>query len=209
MIHSLMCQDQQLVRGWHQLTVVLSVQEVGEWVARSAAARTRALWSLLRELVETTGKHSPWVDARGDPVAFDWILPGALRDGPPWVPTPTGTRCLPSRTSVSMRPPLRSYPRNLLVGCPARLRSWRAPPWRGVGKDALATCGKLRDELFDREIFFTLQEAQVLIERRRQHDNGVRPHSALGYRPPAPEARARPPLALLPRSELELTAAQH
>ena len=48
--------------------------------------------------------------------------------------------------------------------------------------------GKLRDELLDREIFYTLQEAQLLIERWRQHYNRFRPHSALGYRPPAPEA---------------------
>ena len=56
----------------------------------------------------------------------------------------------------------------------------------------------------DRKIFFTLQEAHVLIERWRQHYNGIRPHSALGYRPPAPEARSGPRLALPPRSELEL-----
>ncbi len=48
--------------------------------------------------------------------------------------------------------------------------------------------GKLRDELLDREIFYTLQEAEVLIERWRQHYNRFRPHSSLGYRPPAPEA---------------------
>ncbi len=53
--------------------------------------------------------------------------------------------------------------------------------------------GKLRDELLDREIFYTLQEAQVLIGRRRQHYNRFRPHSALGYRPPAPEAIEIPP----------------
>ena len=47
--------------------------------------------------------------------------------------------------------------------------------------------GKLRDELLDGEVFNTLREAQVLIERWRQHYNTVRPHSALGYRPPAPE----------------------
>ncbi len=40
--------------------------------------------------------------------------------------------------------------------------------------------GKLRDELLDREIFYTLQEAQVLIERWRQHYNRFRPHSSLG-----------------------------
>jgi putative transposase len=48
--------------------------------------------------------------------------------------------------------------------------------------------GKLRDELLDREIFDTLWEAKVLIERWRREYNGVRPHSSLGYRPPAPEA---------------------
>lgn len=48
--------------------------------------------------------------------------------------------------------------------------------------------GKLRDELLDREWFDTLFEAKVLIERWRRHYNAVRPHSALGYRPPAPEA---------------------
>jgi len=48
--------------------------------------------------------------------------------------------------------------------------------------------GKLRDELLEREAFDTLLEAKVLIERWRQHYNTVRPHSSLGYRPPAPEA---------------------
>ncbi len=48
--------------------------------------------------------------------------------------------------------------------------------------------GKLRDELLDREIFYTLGEAKILIERWRQEYNTFRPHSALGYRPPAPEA---------------------
>ena len=48
--------------------------------------------------------------------------------------------------------------------------------------------GKLRDELLEREIFDTLWEAKVLIERWRREYNAVRPHSSLGYRPPAPEA---------------------
>ena len=48
--------------------------------------------------------------------------------------------------------------------------------------------GKLRDELLDREIFTTLMEAKVLIEQWRREYNHVRPHSALRYRPPAPEA---------------------
>jgi transposase InsO family protein len=50
--------------------------------------------------------------------------------------------------------------------------------------------GKFRDELLNREIFYSLTEAKVLIERWRREYNTVRPHSALGYRPPAPEAIA-------------------
>jgi len=49
--------------------------------------------------------------------------------------------------------------------------------------------GKLRDELLNDEIFYTLREAKVLINRWRTHYNTVRPHSSLGYRPPAPETR--------------------
>jgi putative transposase len=48
--------------------------------------------------------------------------------------------------------------------------------------------GKLRDELLNREIFYTLTEAKVLVEGWRREYNGIRPHSALGYRAPAPEA---------------------
>ena len=46
---------------------------------------------------------------------------------------------------------------------------------------------KLRDELLAGELFSTLYEAKVLIERWRRHYNTIRPHSSLGYRPPAPE----------------------
>ena len=49
--------------------------------------------------------------------------------------------------------------------------------------------GKLQDELLRREIFDTLWEAKVLVERWRREYTQVRPHSALGYRPPAPETR--------------------
>jgi transposase InsO family protein len=47
--------------------------------------------------------------------------------------------------------------------------------------------GKLRDELLNGEIFYTLREAQVIIECWRREYNTFRPHSSLGYRPPAPE----------------------
>lgn len=58
-------------------------------------------------------------------------------------------------------------------------------PWENGYNESFN--GKLRDELLNGEIFYTLKEAQILIERWRYHYNTVRPHSALGYRPPAPE----------------------
>jgi putative transposase len=48
--------------------------------------------------------------------------------------------------------------------------------------------GKLRDELLNGEIFDTLLETQVVIEKLRREYNQIRPHSSLGYIPPAPEA---------------------
>ena len=47
---------------------------------------------------------------------------------------------------------------------------------------------KLRDELLNGEIFYSLAEARVVIEAWRVHYNTARPHSSLGYRPPTPEA---------------------
>jgi transposase InsO family protein len=47
---------------------------------------------------------------------------------------------------------------------------------------------RFRDEFLNGEIFYSLREAQILIEEWRKHYNTKRPHSALGYRPPAPEA---------------------
>ncbi|WP_085955866.1 IS3 family transposase [Roseibium alexandrii] len=47
---------------------------------------------------------------------------------------------------------------------------------------------RFRDELLNGELFYSLREAQILIEKWRIHYNTVRPHSALGYRPPAPES---------------------
>jgi putative transposase len=59
-------------------------------------------------------------------------------------------------------------------------------PWENGYNESFN--GKLRDELLNTEIFYTLKEAEVLIERWRDHYNTVRPHSSLGYRPPAPRA---------------------
>jgi len=59
-------------------------------------------------------------------------------------------------------------------------------PWENGYNESFN--GKLRDELLNGEIFYSLKEAQVLIEQWRRHYNEVRPHSSLGYRPPAPKS---------------------
>ena len=56
--------------------------------------------------------------------------------------------------------------------------------------------GKLRDELLNGEIFYTLKEAESLVQGWRREYNQVRPHSSLGYQPPAPEATLLQPAAL-------------
>ena len=67
--------------------------------------------------------------------------------------------------------------------------------------------GKLRDELLNAEVFDTVLEAKVLTERWRVRYNTVRPHSSLGYRPPAPEAVPPPPPAGDGATPLRLAAA--
>ena len=72
----------------------------------------------------------------------------------------------------------------------------------GKGLGVVDACRKLsiteqlRDELLNGELFYTLQEAQVLVERWRRQYNTRRPHSALGYRPPGPETRMVTPIGL-------------
>ena len=63
-------------------------------------------------------------------------------------------------------------------------------PWENGYIESLNA--RLRDELLNGEIFYTLKEAQVLIESWRRHYNVARPHSSLGYRPPAPETIIMP-----------------
>ncbi|ARR53373.1 hypothetical protein HY78_07950 [Rhizorhabdus wittichii DC-6] len=62
---------------------------------------------------------------------------------------------------------------------------------------------RLRQRPVNGEIFYSLAEARVLIEAWRRHYNTVRPHSSLGYRPPAPEA-ATPPLSVSGSASLHL-----
>lgn len=60
-------------------------------------------------------------------------------------------------------------------------------PWENGYNESFN--GRLRDEFLNGEIFYTLREAQILVERWRRHYNEVRPHSSLGYKPPAPQAK--------------------
>ena len=59
-------------------------------------------------------------------------------------------------------------------------------PWENGYNESFN--GKFRDELLNGEIFYSVKEARIVIEQWRVHYNTVRPHSALNYRPPAPQA---------------------
>jgi transposase InsO family protein len=74
----------------------------------------------------------------------------------------------------------------------------KSSPWENGYVESFN--GKLRDELLNVEIFNSLREAQILIENWRRHYNTIRPHSALGYRPPAPEIVV-PDLAAWPAAQ--------
>jgi putative transposase len=63
--------------------------------------------------------------------------------------------------------------------------SERGSPWENGYIESFNA--RLRDELLNGEIFYTLREAQIVIESWRRHYNTVRPHASLGYKPPAPE----------------------
>jgi len=65
------------------------------------------------------------------------------------------------------------------------IRIYPGSPWENGYIESFNS--KLRDELLNGEIFSTLREAQILIADWRRLYNGLRPHSSLGYRPPAPE----------------------
>jgi transposase InsO family protein len=89
----------------------------------------------------------------------------------------------------------------------------RGSPWENGYIESFNA--RLRDELLDGEIFYSLREAQIVIESWRRHYNRVRPHAALGYTPPAPEVfvpalpawpaalpRTAPPATLAPKPTL-------
>ena len=61
----------------------------------------------------------------------------------------------------------------------------RGRPWENGYIESFNA--RLRDELLDGEVFYSLREAQIVIESWRRHYNRIRPHASLGYNPPAPE----------------------
>jgi putative transposase len=81
------------------------------------------------------------------------------------------------------------YAKGLIYPIPQRLLFIEpGSPWENGYVESFN--GKLRDELLNRDLLATLGEVQVLVERWRRHDNQIRPHRALGLRPPAPETIA-------------------
>src|SRR5687767_8392269 len=70
----------------------------------------------------------------------------------------------------------------------ARLSPTRQGPTGSAPVCGRRACAWLRDELLDGEVFYSLSEAQIVIESWRRHFNTVRPDASLGHRPPAPEA---------------------
>ena len=86
-------------------------------------------------------------------------------------------------------------------------------PWENGYSESFNA--RLRDELLNGEIFYTLREARIVIESWRRHYNTIRPHASLGYKPPAPEVfvpaftawpaslrRSAPPATLAPKPRL-------
>ena len=77
----------------------------------------------------------------------------------------------------------------------------RGSPWENGFIESFNA--RLRDELLDGEIFYTLREAQIVIESWRRHYNAVRPHASIGYQAPAPEVFV-PALAAWPAAQPRL-----
>ncbi len=74
-------------------------------------------------------------------------------------------------------------------------------PWENGYCDSFK--GKLRDKCLNGEIFYSLKEAQLVVENWRVHYNTKRPHLSLGYRPPAPLTAAPKPIPLDEASNMQ------
>ena len=88
------------------------------------------------------------------------------------------------------------------VCCPAAAGLAAGTGEQSLGERVLRELyGKLREECLNGGIFYSLQEARIVIEQWRQQYNRVRPYAALGYRPPAPGAYT-PPWNPVPRLQM-------
>src|SRR5256714_11756802 len=119
--------------------------------------------------------------------------------GDPCRPQAQGDRC--DRRSVRPLHPAwhpRSHPLRQRTGVRRRgVQEWigavgsktayieRGSPWENGYIESFNA--RLRDELLNGEIFYSLREAQIVIESWRRHYNAIRPHASLGFKPPAPE----------------------
>ena len=86
------------------------------------------------------------------------------------------------------------------IGCVGARTAYieRGSPWENGFIESFNA--RLRDELLNGEIFYTLREAQIVIESWRRHYNAVRPHASIGYQAPAPEVFV-PALAAWPAAQ--------
>jgi putative transposase len=99
-----------------------------------------------------------------------------------------------SAATTDLSPSLRRYAAGLPMWASPSCSSDPAAP--GKNGSIGSFNGKLRDELLNGELLFTLKEAQILIEQRRREHNHLRPHNSLGGRPPAPETLVWPGFSL-------------
>jgi transposase InsO family protein len=120
-------------------------------------------------------------------------------------------RC-PRACSFRQRPRVRRQTVRDWIGAVGAKTAYIEPgsPWENGYCESFNS--KLRDELLDGEIFYTLEEARVIIENWRRCYNEIRPHSSLGYRQPAPRvlmpARPGPAAQLEPASPAAPSLAQ-
>ena len=148
------------------------------------------------------------IDADDDIVASGAQLLCSHRSTSWWLPTHREQTTKEHELRLSCADPssIGAYSTTDPSSSPRRCASWLgelgvttlfiepASPWENGYVESFN--GKLRDELLNGEIFSTLKEAQILMADWRRLHNGLRPHSSLGQRPPAPETIVFPGFSL-------------
>jgi transposase InsO family protein len=170
--------------------------------AAAGAAQPRLVLRLCR------GSHPMTVASSGCSTSSTSSRCNASRSGPAGGSgRPTLSTCCRTCSSSAARPATSgqttarsSRPRPCASGSSRSAHTNRLPrSWQSLGEWLCESFNaRLRDELFNGEIFYSLADAKVVIEGWRRHYNALRPHSALGHRPPAPEVALRPALQSRP-----------